>query len=482
MRGGGRNYTGGPRAALSAGAAVLRAFVTSPRTCGILTRMQKWALLQTEGPGKGRIVPLEKESRTIGRGADAHIRITDTMASRHHARLLAGEHGCILTDEGSANGTVVDGERIKERLLTLGETFTIGQCSFHLIMSDELLAPGRSIGVWEIGELLDVDAVTWRYRARQKILEREVELEILRASLTGDEELLELLRSLLRRIAAASDPQIVPVFDLAETEGRMLVARRFTPRATLVWEGLTLRERGARIGEVLAMLDRWAERGAGVPLGLDRLMADQEGRLLFRVPAALDLHVVRRRLHTAVPAYLPYAAPEELAGGPPGPRAELYRLGVLVFHALTGRTPREGRTRADFLQALSQPLPGARELSPQIPPRAAQLVAALLSENPAARPEIAAVAKEWPAIQFPARVPVPARNDAPRESAPAVPRAGRESAPDARPEPRRPFVPKPAPRDSTARRAAAAIAALAAAAGVFFLSSRIVYWLLGNAP
>ncbi len=482
MRDGRRNRGSRPRAPLTAGAGVHPAAVTTPRRCGILSRMGKWALLQTEGSGKGRIVALEKDARTIGRGAEAQIQITDALASRRHARLLAGEHGCLLTDEGSANGTFVHGERIKERLLTLGEAFSIGQCSFHLFRPEELLAPGRLIGAWEIGELLDVDAVSWRYRARQKILEREVELEVIRDSLTADEELLELLRSLLRRIAAASDPRIVPVFDLVEIEDRLLVARRFTSHAPLVWEGLTLKERGERIGEVLAMLDRWSERGAGVPLGLDRLMADQEGRLLFRVPAALDLHLVRRRLHTVVPAYLPYAAPEELAGAPPGPPAELYRLGVLIFHALVGRTPREGRTRADFLQALAQPPPGARELSPQIPPRAAQLVAALLSETPSGRPEIAAVAKEWPAIQFPARVPVPARSDAPRESAPAIPRAGRESAPNARPEPRRPSAAKPAPRPSAPRRAAAAIVEVAAAAGIFFLSSRIVYWLLGSAP
>ena len=249
MRDGRRNRGSRPRAPLTAGAGVHPAAVTTPRRCGILSRMGKWALLQTEGSGKGRIVALEKDARTIGRGAEAQIQITDALASRRHARLLAGEHGCLQTDEGSANGTCVHGERIEERLLTLGEAFSIGQCSFHLFRPEELLAPGRLIGAWEIGELLDVDAVSWRYRARQKILEREVELEVIRDSLTADEELLELLRSLLRRIAAASDPRIVPVFDLVEIEDRLLVARRFTSHAPLVWEGLTLKERGERIGD-----------------------------------------------------------------------------------------------------------------------------------------------------------------------------------------------------------------------------------------
>ncbi len=458
--------------------------------------MEKWALLQTDGPGTGRLVALDQTTRIVGRGAEADVQIIDTLASRRHASLRAGGGGCLLTDEGSANGTFVDGERVKERLLSLGETFSIGQCAFNVIRADEVLAAGRSIGVWEINELLEVDAVTWRYRARQKILEREVELEILRTSLTDDRDLLELLRSLLRRISAAADPAIVPVFDLAEQEGRFLVARRLTPLAAVPWDDLTLKERAERIGELLAMLERWAERGAGVPLSLRRLTLDAEGRLVFRMPVAHDLYVVRQRLHTRVAAYMSHAAPEELAGGPPTTKAELYRLGVLMFHALTGQLPREARTHVEFTQALAIPLPGVRDIVPQIPARAAQLLAGLLAEDPAARPELASVVREWGALQFPARRIAPAKEAPekparevsapahPARSVPAPARPAREAAPrpvreakfDTKVERRRPVAP---PRvQNPAMRAATLATTIVAAVVVFFVSSRIVYWLL----
>jgi hypothetical protein len=452
--------------------------------------MEKWALLQIEGPGKGRLVALGQVARVVGRGAESDIPIVDTMASRRHASLRAGGGGCLLTDEGSANGTFVYGERVKERLLALGETFSIGQCAFNLIREDEMLAVGHPLGVWEIKELLGVDTVAWRYRARQKILEREVELEVIRPSFTDDADLLELLRSLLRRVAAATDQSVVPVFDLAEHDDRFLVARRLTPLVTVAWDDLTLKERGERIGELLTMLEHWAERGAGVPLSLAQLTLGPDGHLLFRLPATLDLYLVRQRLHTQVPAYMSHAAPEELAGGPPTSRAELYRLGVLIFQALTGQLPREGRTRAEFAQALGLPLPDARDIVPQIPARAAQLTAGLLALNPAARPELASVAKEWGSLQFPARRPAPAKESPARlaheaatparpawESAPAA-RPARDAKFDTKVEKRRVAIPTPAAIENPAMRVARTLAALAAAAGIFFISSRIVYWLL----
>src|SRR4051812_36561142 len=68
-------------------------------------------------------VPLDERPRVettrlphpppIGRAADNDIGISDALASRHHARLVATPSGVQIQDANSANGTFVNGEPIK---------------------------------------------------------------------------------------------------------------------------------------------------------------------------------------------------------------------------------------------------------------------------------------------------------------------------------------------------------------------------------
>ncbi|MBE7549854.1 MAG: FHA domain-containing protein [Anaerolineales bacterium] len=80
--------------------------------------------------------PLRGEIR-LGRDKDNAVVVADQKVSRHHATLAPIDNTFILTDQGSANGTFLNGVQIAQptRLkhhdrLTLGDTtflFTIGQ-------------------------------------------------------------------------------------------------------------------------------------------------------------------------------------------------------------------------------------------------------------------------------------------------------------------------------------------------------------------
>src|ERR1043165_789941 len=65
-------------------------------------------------------IPLEREQVTLGRALDADIRINDARASRLHARLTTqhdsatGETHYHLSDLGSTNGTLLNGNRIEQ--------------------------------------------------------------------------------------------------------------------------------------------------------------------------------------------------------------------------------------------------------------------------------------------------------------------------------------------------------------------------------
>ena len=67
---------------------------------------------------------------TIGRAADNDIGISDVLASRHHARLVATPAGMQIQDANSVNGTFVNGERIKQKTLQENDVVTIGNLDF----------------------------------------------------------------------------------------------------------------------------------------------------------------------------------------------------------------------------------------------------------------------------------------------------------------------------------------------------------------
>lgn len=68
----------------------------------------------------------------VGRGASADLVIADPAVSRHHAELEASPTGLRVRDLGSANGTFINGARIREAHLGPDDTLTFGRPAFRL--------------------------------------------------------------------------------------------------------------------------------------------------------------------------------------------------------------------------------------------------------------------------------------------------------------------------------------------------------------
>jgi diguanylate cyclase (GGDEF)-like protein len=83
-------------------------------------------LLVLAGPHMGELHRLKPDQATvIGRG-EADLRIEDDGVSRRHCSIQPKGKGAMLVDLGSANGTFVEGERIREKLLESDDRFQIG--------------------------------------------------------------------------------------------------------------------------------------------------------------------------------------------------------------------------------------------------------------------------------------------------------------------------------------------------------------------
>ncbi|MEW1806139.1 FtsK/SpoIIIE domain-containing protein [Pseudarthrobacter sp. NPDC080039] len=100
------------------------------------------------GAAAGTAVPLRRGSYTIGRSGTS-IAIPDPELSREHARLVVGETDIVLIDLESANGTFVNGERIRSAEVSTASRIRCGESNFSLTFSDlpgQVLAEaGRSV-------------------------------------------------------------------------------------------------------------------------------------------------------------------------------------------------------------------------------------------------------------------------------------------------------------------------------------------------
>lgn len=76
--------------------------------------------------GDGRTYPLAIGSTVIGRGEQATLRLPDVGISRRHARLDFDGTQVVLTDLGSTNGTMVNGQRVSAVALNPGDMVQIG--------------------------------------------------------------------------------------------------------------------------------------------------------------------------------------------------------------------------------------------------------------------------------------------------------------------------------------------------------------------
>jgi DNA-binding NtrC family response regulator len=83
-------------------------------------------LVVTEGPDKESAIIVEGPVITIGTRPDNSLQLTDKTVSRHHAEIVAHAGHYIIRDLGSTNGTIVNGQRIREEVLEIGAVITLG--------------------------------------------------------------------------------------------------------------------------------------------------------------------------------------------------------------------------------------------------------------------------------------------------------------------------------------------------------------------
>src|SRR6516225_7204363 len=91
----------------------------------------------------GRTHELKGDKTTIGRVEDNLFQVAEPSVSSHHAEVLLRGNDVIVRDLNSTNGTYINGEKVTESPLKIGQILRLGQVEMRLESDSPPPAPKK---------------------------------------------------------------------------------------------------------------------------------------------------------------------------------------------------------------------------------------------------------------------------------------------------------------------------------------------------
>ena len=244
---------------------------------------------------------------------------------------------------------------------------------------------------YRIEELVGRGGMGVVYRAYDLRLKRTVALKLVTPELALDERFTERFARETELAMALEHPNVVPIHDAGDADGRLYLAMRLVEgtdlRALLATEGALEPTRALAIcGQVANALDAAHRNGLvhrDVKPSNVLLDANEHVYLAdFGLTRRLEEQGAQAGEGRSVgtPAYL---APEQIEGTPVDGRADVYSLGCVLYECLTGAVPypRSSRLAAAWAHLEEMP-PRASELGSNMPAALDAVIRKALAKEP----------------------------------------------------------------------------------------------------
>jgi serine/threonine protein kinase len=258
---------------------------------------------------------------------------------------------------------------------------------------DEAFQAGDVIGSYRIDGHLARGGMSAIYRATHTAMQRTVALKVLAGQFADDPVVRERFTIEWRIAAGLRHPNIVPVYDAGDAEGRLFLAMELIEGGDL---GNKITDQGALSPpEALSILGQMADAlDAAHAAGLvhrdfkpGNILLDGERALLtdFGLSKLLGsnnrLTAPGRMVGTAQ-----YLSPEQIRGQDVTPRTDVYALGCVIFESLTGSSPFEADSDFVMMYAhLEEAAPRMSERGSALPAAADEVVLRAMEKDPEAR-------------------------------------------------------------------------------------------------
>ena len=226
--------------------------------------------------------------------------------------------------------------------------------------------PGDEFGPYRIESVLGRGGMGTVYLATHERLERRVAVKVIAPALADEPDFRARFLRESRLAASLDHPNVIPIFDSDEIEGVLFLAMRYVDGPSL--QELIREEGPLSAGETLRIAD---QIGGALDAAHAAELIHRDLKPANILIAEADRHAylcdfglakrTSSRGMTHAGSFLgtvDYCSPELIRGEPLDGRADIYSLGCVLYHCLTGEAPYARETEVAVLQAhLNDPPP-----------------------------------------------------------------------------------------------------------------------------
>jgi serine/threonine-protein kinase len=260
---------------------------------------------------------------------------------------------------------------------------------------------GRRLGAYQVEGVLGRGGMGEVYKGYQMGLNRPVAIKVMPPELAANPEYRARFEREAQTVASLRHPNIVQVFDFGSHDDLHYMVMEYLEGKELndyLYEQskLTLPETRSILRDVAAALDYAHSMGL-----VHRDVKPSNVMLQNLTSARLEIEETVRAVlmdfgitkwvtagagmtHTGILGTLDYMAPEQIISARQvDQRADIYALGVMAYHMLTGKKPFVSENAGQLLFAhLQQPPPDPRHLDENIPSPVAKAILKAMSKQP----------------------------------------------------------------------------------------------------
>lgn len=296
---------------------------------------------------------------------------------------------------------------------------------------------GETIGPYQLLEQLGQGGMATVYRAYHAALDRSVAIKALHPAFMEDPNFLARFQREARVVARLEHPNIVPIYDFSEHEGRPFLVMKFIEGETLK---TVLQKNHPTLAETLPVVEAvGAALAYAHSQGIlhrdvkpSNVLVTRAGQIYL---ADFGLARIAQSGHSTLTSDMMvgtphYISPEQALARPDiDERSDIYSFGVMIYEMTVGRVPYSADTPFAIVHDhIYSPLPLPRQVNLDLPEAVERFLLKALAKTREDRfPNVAAmVAAYRTALALPGvvtnnpLVPFPGTNAAPTEALPAA--------------------------------------------------------------
>ena len=248
------------------------------------------------------------------------------------------------------------------------------------------------IGKYKIQELVGEGAMGTVYRAVDSVIGRTVAIKVMNASIARQQDHRQRFLREAQAAGSLQHPNVVTIYDLGELDGHLFIAMEYVHGTDLERlmsgaEQLKLQSKLDIIVDVLMGLSYAHKHGIvhrDIKPANVRVGEDGQAKIMdFGVAHLASSDMTRTGIVVGTPSYM---APEQVMGGKAVPGTDLFAVGAVLYHLLTGTKPFEGPTLQSLFYRIVTDMPRPLdEVRPGLPTALNTIIQTAMAKDAADR-------------------------------------------------------------------------------------------------